>query len=139
MARYFFFGTLMDDTVRRLVVGRRPVEPGFLMGFQRFYAPRGSYPVLVPASEEAVIKGLLVDGINAKAARRLELFEGPEYRAELLTIRRGAPNGESIQARAFQTRPGVTHRPKLWDYGAWQRRERMAYLERVRDWARRVA
>ena len=52
--RYFFFGTLMDQDVLSVVLGRRPapgmIRSASLAGYRRFRARCESYPVLVAAS-----------------------------------------------------------------------------------------
>src|SRR3546814_2610376 len=59
---YFFYGTLCDPDVLRLVLGYRPsrrqLAPAVLTGFRRKIAKGRRYPMLVPAPA-GCIRGLV--------------------------------------------------------------------------------
>ncbi|MGB0670957.1 MAG: gamma-glutamylcyclotransferase family protein [Rhodospirillales bacterium] len=134
MASYFFYGTLMDAAVRQTVCGRKPVRTAYLTGFQRYYVPHASYPVLV-ADPGHVLDGLYVTGVDAKSVRRLDLFEGPEYEVVEVPINLDSPLGKEAMARVYMPRPGTLATPYVWDYERWKCADRSAYLARIRRWA----
>jgi hypothetical protein len=71
--RFFFYGTLIDPDVRRLVLGTRApmsVEPATLAGWRRVCLPKVTYPAVLRAARE-VVDGVLVRGLDAEARRRL--------------------------------------------------------------------
>ncbi|TAN47303.1 MAG: gamma-glutamylcyclotransferase, partial [Rhodospirillales bacterium] len=84
--RLFFYGTLMDDDVRKAIVGR-PVDvaAASLQGYRRVPVAGRTYPMLVPCQGQC-IEGLLADGIDARELKRLIRYEGPEYRIHTLMV-----------------------------------------------------
>jgi gamma-glutamylcyclotransferase (GGCT)/AIG2-like uncharacterized protein YtfP len=135
--RFFFYGTLMDEAVRHAVLGARApasVEAAHLDGW-RCVAQRGvSYPALVKA-RGARVDGVLVRGLDARAARLLAIYEGDDgYRAlELLVRPEGRKRG--VPAQVFvpiASKPA--HRARRWDFALWQRRDKPALLARIKTW-----
>lgn len=133
---YFFYGTLCDADVRRLILGYRPsprqLHPARLPGFCRKRARERSYPVLVRAP------GGLVDGLLFRPrpgdAGRLAAYEGPEYRTRTLPVcRRGSPGAipATRPARARVFLPAGATLPASfddWQLCRWQRRDKAAFL-----------
>src|SRR3546814_19249386 len=80
--RYFFFGTLMDPDVLRLVLGR-PVTrgalaPARLHGYRRMRILRARFPVLV-AAPPAAVAGLVFNAAGPQEAARILFFEDYAY------------------------------------------------------------
>lgn len=79
---FFFYGSLREATVRRRVLGRdlppSRLRPAVLEGFRRVFPAQSPYPTLVPAVGGKV-PGLLAGGLDHRAARRLQAYEGPGY------------------------------------------------------------
>src|SRR5512134_3020809 len=78
--RFFFYGTLMDEDVRRAVLGVRalaPVERATLEGWRRVKKAGVSYPVIVRARNHKV-DGVLMHGIDRRAHELLLEYEGDE-------------------------------------------------------------
>jgi hypothetical protein len=143
---YFFYGTLCDPDVLRLVLGYRPgprqIRPASLPGFRRKQARGRSYPVLLRAA------GGLVDGLLFSAARpgdaaRLAAYEGPEYLTRSLPVRRtGATRARPGRARVFLP-AGPALGPAQgqvlaaafadWALKRWQRRDKAAFLRSMQD------
>src|SRR3546814_14332510 len=76
--RYFFFGTLMDPDVLRLVLGR-PVTrgalaPARLHGYRRMRILRDSFPVLV-ADPPPPVEGSVFNAAGAPDDARVLFFE----------------------------------------------------------------
>jgi gamma-glutamylcyclotransferase (GGCT)/AIG2-like uncharacterized protein YtfP len=133
MARYFFYGTLMDRAVRAAVIGRRTPaakeHAAVLAGFRRVYARDATYPVIIP-DDGALVDGLLVAAISPGEAVALHRFEGPRYRCEEVEVR--LPQSTAVRARCFLpiSREIATDRP--WSFDEWRRRHRAGYLARMR-------
>lgn len=119
----FFFGTLMDPAVRAIVLGEAEpdgnVRRGRALGFRRVFVPGRSYPMLRPHPAGRV-EGILVDGISPLGLRRLEIYEGPEYRLVALTVEDGT--GNRVEAKAFLCPPGLAPGRRPWTFASWRRR-----------------
>lgn len=80
--RLFFYGTLRDPDVRRLVFGGRAdgliARPALLLGFRTCSAPFGQFPVLMRRTGGRA-RGELVEGLGYGDLLRLFHFEGPDY------------------------------------------------------------
>lgn len=133
---YFFYGTLCDPDVQRLILGYRPsprqLQLAQLHGFRRKQAQGRSYPILVRAP------GSIVDGTLFRAAdpadmARLALYEGPEYLARRLPVRAA---GATVTQRALVFLPaGGALKPANtdWHLAAWQRHQKSTFLLSLRD------
>jgi hypothetical protein len=123
--RYFFYGTLLDADVRDRIVGPCAVTPARLDGWQRVAMQGKSYPVIVRRFG-ATVDGLLADGLDRAAARRLETYETDEYETERVTVT--AADGRRVPALAFvagaRARPGTAP----WCLEDWRTRHKRAFL-----------
>ena len=134
--RFFFFGTLMDEEVLTLVVGRRSSaqvrRPAVLSGYRRVKARGVSYPVIVNADNGSV-DGLLVSGFDRTAAARLAAYEGAAYETAEVTV---STAGRSHRALVFVPRPdgGLVPLDEDWLYEEWRRRHRATFVARLRRW-----
>jgi len=134
--RFFFFGTLMDEEVLTLVVGRRAapqhLRAAILSGFRRVKAQGVNYPVIVK-SEHGSVSGLLVSGLDLSAAERLAAYEGAAYETAEVTV---STAGRSHRALVFVPRPdgGLVPLDEDWLYEAWRRRHRATFVARLRPW-----
>lgn len=131
--RFFFYGTLLDGDVTALVLGRRlpprRFAPAVLPGHARWRVQGGSYPIAVP-DRRAEVPGAVVEGLSARDVARLAAYEGPGYRIATLKVKvRGAlaivPVFEPLGGRLTPT-----NRP--WDIVSWQRRDKRAFLDRLK-------
>jgi hypothetical protein len=121
----------MDADVRRAVLGIHApieIEPAHLPGWRRVPVAAKPFPCLV-RDRDAAADGVLVRGLGQDARRRLEDYEGPDYRLLRVAVTVGrrqiaaatfVPNGRRIRPR-----PGV------WDLGEWQRRHKRAALAAI--------
>lgn len=129
----FFFGTLMDEDVLSAVLGH-PVaaelmEPARLTGWRRTNMAGRTYPMLRPHSTGAV-EGLLVHGLDERDRRRLDHYEGPEYRVGCLMVRRRG--GSEVMAESYLCPPGVAGSREEWRLETWRMRHKRAALTRIR-------
>jgi hypothetical protein len=129
---YFFFGTLMDDEVLAVVLGREPrglrTEPASLSGFRRLTVKGESYPTLRP-DPEAGFRGLLVWDLSAHEVARVAFYEGEEYRLRDLSVTRA--DGTAQRALAFAADQGLATEGE-WEPTRWRDTERPWLLAAAR-------
>lgn len=127
--RCFFYGSLCDPKILRIVLGRRlpsrSVASGWLGGGSLRRARHGTFPILTPANGGRVA-GLIVDHLSVRDRARLCWFEGADYRlargvAEL------AATGGTVRVRYFQPQPRVAASPAPWEFAIWRRRASRAF------------
>jgi len=132
---FFFYGTLLDEEVRRLVlgpeVGRLELVPARLAGYRRFPKLRSSAPVLARRSG-ASVEGLLVRGLDRRQAARLRHYEGRNYRLARCKVR--LAEGKACAAMVFLGRGRIRLRRGSWRLREWQRRSKRAYLRLAALW-----
>lgn len=130
--RVFFYGTLMDEAVRRAVLGatarRLSIVPATLAGWRRVHVRGRDYPVVVPAAGRTV-DGALADGIDAAGIRRLDAFETAEYRRRMLEVRTEA--GETRPAWVYVAVDAAVATAMPWDFEVWRRRHQAGFLRRL--------
>ena len=128
----FFFGTLMDAELRRLVLGgdlaSDQIETGAIGGFRRVRVAGRDYPMLVPHPTGRVV-GVLARKLGGQALRRLVVYEGAEYRLVRMVVADRC--GRSILARVFLADPRVRWDPRSWRLETWQRRHKRNCLRRI--------
>jgi Gamma-glutamyl cyclotransferase, AIG2-like len=126
--RFFFYGTLMDEDVRRAVLGVRalaPAERATLEGWRRVKMAGVSYPMIGRARNHKV-DGILMHGIDRRAHELLQEYEGDEYTMIGVEVQTA---DSKISARMFVPRPGLTVRGRgPWDLVTWQRRHKRRFL-----------
>jgi hypothetical protein len=126
--RFFFYGTLMDEDVRRAVLGVRslaPAERATLEGWRRVKMAGVSYPMIVRARNHRV-EGILMHGVDGRARDLLQRYEGDEYTIMNVEVRTA---DSVLTAKMFAPRPGVTVRGRgPWDLDTWRRRHKRRFL-----------
>ena len=131
--RFFFYGTLRDDDVLALVIGRRlPVtarRPGWINSYRCVYRKGALYPILRPAPG-CRVDGVLVGSLTAADRRRLDVFEGDEYRREAVSVHTGQQ--DQTRAWTYLPRPGVPATDVPWSLERWNLEHREQYVARVR-------
>jgi gamma-glutamylcyclotransferase (GGCT)/AIG2-like uncharacterized protein YtfP len=140
MLDFFVYGTLLDDDVRAVVLGRdgpaAPPEPAILTGFRRVPVSGHSFPVVI-VDPRGRVEGALLTGVGVAEAARLSYFEGPAYQA--LRRRVARADGGVAEAWLFVPAPrqpfapGLRPRPGQWELAAWQRRHKAGYLRGLRQ------
>lgn len=127
--RFFFYGTLIDADVRRLVLGRHApaaVEEATLKGWRRVKLAEVTYPGIV-RDQAGTVAGVLARGLNEAARRALVDYEGAEY--ELLETGVATGSGKTLAALTFVPKPGeVKPVPGAWDIAEWRRRHKRRFL-----------
>jgi hypothetical protein len=134
--RFFFFGTLLDDEVLQIVIGRvvagDDTRPATLSGYRRVKAEGVTYPIILPY-EGYEVSGQLVSGITPEEAKRLIAYEGANYD---LVLRNVIASGRERPALAFVpvATGGLTALDQDWSYEEWQRDHRAGFVARLRQW-----
>jgi hypothetical protein len=135
---YFFYGTLCDADVQRLILGYRPgprqLQPARLPGWRRKRARGRSYPVLLRAASGQVT-GLLFRPARPGDAPRLTAYEGPEYVTRSLPVRCSRARGAAAcRARVFlPAGPSLPAGFDDWTLRRWQRGDKAAFLRSLQD------
>ena len=130
----FFFGTLMDEDVLRAVLGHPltalGLQPARLAGWRRVGIAGRSYPMLIPHAT-GWVDGVLVYGLDERDRRRLDFYEGPEYRMGIVTVR-AAEYGD-LPAGTYLCRPEVVAAGREeWRLETWRLRHKRTALARIR-------
>lgn len=131
----FFYGTLRDPEVRRIVLGTGAARLGTLPAVARGYrcAPvsGGRFPVLVPDAAGRA-EGLVVAGVDPAAAARTSFFEdeGYDYRAAPLAV--VTASGVRRTAWAFLSSGRLAPGAGPWVIAAWRQRHRRAFIATAR-------
>ncbi|CUW38421.1 putative avirulence induced gene (AIG) protein(AIG2-like,11-111) [Magnetospirillum sp. XM-1] len=132
-APMFFFGTLMDEDVLAAVLGHPAaagrMEPARLVGWRRTNIAGRTYPMLIP-HPTGTVEGVLVHGLDERDRRRLDHYEGPEYRVGCVQVRTGG--GNEVMADSYLCPPGVPGGREEWRLETWRLRHKRAALTRIR-------
>jgi hypothetical protein len=126
--RFFFYGTLMDADVRRLVLGRQAPEevaPAILRGWRRVPLAGVTYPGIV-RDPQAAVDGVLARGVDHDARQCLERYEGVEY--ELIAVEIVSGAGRARNALTFVAGAALKPATGSWEFAVWQRRHKRRFL-----------
>ncbi|MDX1710910.1 MAG: gamma-glutamylcyclotransferase family protein [Rhodovibrionaceae bacterium] len=134
----FFYGTLLDEDVRRLVLGLSRAErlelcPARLYGFRRVQASVGDYPILKPQPGAAVDGAIAFDryawtdgesvrALDRAALARIAHFEGDEYMLRKRPVWLG--DRDWTEAWIFLPTHARYVTRRRWDLERWQRRSK---------------
>lgn len=133
--RFFFFGTLLDPDIRRLVLGINAPEPDLvpaeLTGYRAMLARGRQFPVLMK-SAAGHVRGAVTSPLGLEAIERLMLYEGSEYRLAELPVTLAA--GDRVKAALFLVERGLLPSTVSWDLARWQRMAKPRTLKRIVGW-----
>jgi gamma-glutamyl AIG2-like cyclotransferase len=132
--RFFFYGTLLDPELRRVVIGRTiPVAATTLFGWCRLGVVGKPYP-MIQRDEAGNVAGVATDPLDARDVARLRHYEGDGYHLVGVEVR--DEGGAGIAAHVFAPPGGSLVGIGTWSLGDWQRDHRAATLDRLRayDW-----
>ena len=131
--RFFFYGTLIDPDVRRVVLGERAAAAldlcdAVLPDWERRSVRGVSYPVILPRAG-GVVSGILAGGIDAQGRRRLIAYEGAGY--ALTTLPALLADGGTTTVQVFlPVAGGLKTSDEPWDLARWQREDKPRTLAR---------
>jgi len=129
----FVYGSMRDEEVRTLVLGRMATafrsEPAWMPGVAAALVPGESYPYLV-SLEGARAAGELIHGLDDTCLDRILFFEGDEYAFAECEVERAG--GDRVAAMHFggvaiPETPVVT-----WSLEQWQVSEKARFLSMTR-------
>ena len=131
--RFFFYGTLIDDDVRALVLGSSAdgaaVCAATLAGWSVVRVQGKTYPVI--ARRRGTADGVLTGELDDSAFERLVRYEGPEYEAAALDVT-VTETGEAVRAAVFVPSDQCRMSVSPWRFEDWQRRHKREFLARLR-------
>jgi hypothetical protein len=131
----FFYGTLLDADVRRLVLGAHAptrLAPARLVGWRRVKVRGECFPV-IQRQAGAIVSGLLARALDADARGRLIEYEGRDAYA-LVAVDVTLADGARCAAETFvplATGP-LTPTRTAWSLEGWRRRDKRTFLAALR-------
>lgn len=126
--RLFVYGTLLFDEIAAKVVGRVPrVAPATLHGYRRIRLRDRPYPAIRRA-RAAHVSGHLLSGLTGKQLRRIDAYEGREYRRQRVRVR--LPGGARVTAWTYVA-VNTTSGANDWSEQAFRRRHLHRWRSRI--------
>ncbi len=134
---FFFYGTLCDADVRKIVFGRAVAAlPATLADHEAVPVARGRFPMLM-FQRGKTATGVLCQGLGVIEAARLGLYEheGRDYGVRRLSVSLdGAAHPAWVYVPLATLRRGIGK----WDLAEWQRFAKRDFLTRVTRAMRKV-
>ncbi len=135
MFSFFFFGTLQDNDVRELVVGRsiprQDIAKAALRGYRCIRLRSRVQPGIVEDSE-GQMQGALVRHLDVTEAARISHYETGAYDIVLRPVE--PLNGGEEKAWIFLSDPNLSVAPGQWKLKNWQLRYKPRSLVVARVW-----
>ncbi|WP_162913007.1 gamma-glutamylcyclotransferase family protein [Rhodospirillaceae bacterium SYSU D60014] len=117
--RMFFFGSLMDLDLLRLVVGRDIGDlvftPAAILGFERRRACDESFPIIMP-HPGGQVDGFLVDGLTTADIDRIQFYESDDYALRTFTV---ATATSRVEAEVFLPTEKLADEGIVWEFDTW--------------------
>ena len=128
MSRWFFYGTLRAEAVRRAVLGRETHGSDARLQGWRVVTGKGyGFPILVP-DHHAWSEGILVDDLTDDDVARLAFYEEAfGYTCHDLTV-------EGAKAKVYLPTPGVYEPGRAWDFKDWSADAERLTVESAREY-----
>ncbi len=134
MDAIFFFGSLRDQALLEVVLGR-PIPASAMVavtapGHAAFRLADEVYPALVPAPGQDA-EGVLIHGLTAGDHDRLAFYEEAEYGLAPIEV---VTDEGPVQAHYFRgtEKPQISAEP--WDFAAWCDGHRAIAIEAAREY-----
>ncbi|MEQ9811602.1 MAG: gamma-glutamylcyclotransferase family protein [Azospirillaceae bacterium] len=132
--RLFFFGSLVDRDLLRLVLARDlatlTVRPASLPGWRRVRVLGESYPVIVPSADH-VVDGITVESLRPDDLDRLLFFEGDEYALRPVDI---VHDGAPARAHVFASTEILQATDRDWHLDDWRRAQKAETMYVTEEW-----
>jgi hypothetical protein len=139
MARFFFYGTLLDRDVQRLVFGRaldRDAQTTAVLHHYRPARARGMHYPILTERHDARTAGMIVAGLGERDVARLFFYEEDGYATREVSV----AVGETVTKSAWVFIPTrrMVALPSNWSLAEWQRRDKPRILPTIADMMRAV-
>ena len=134
---FFFYGTLCDADVRKVVIGRAvEAAPAVLADHAAVPVTRGRFPMLVFQRGQSAA-GVLCRGLSLIDAARLGFYEheGRDYGVRCVPV---SLDGAMHQAWVYVPLATLRRGTGRWDFGEWQRFAKRDFLVRATRAMRKV-
>ena len=131
MAQLFVYGTLVCEDIMSQVAGScHRLEDATLRGYRRHPVRGEHFPGVVPAAGHAV-PGVIYGALDRRALARLDRFEGPMYRRDVVRVSLAAGGGHR-RVFAYVVRDAYRHHLEdgEWDLETFLREDRRAFQRR---------
>ncbi len=133
---FFFYGTLRDAGIRRIVLGAEAlslsVVPATLEGYRCAPVERGRFPGIVAergaAAPGVLVRGVLVRGVSLDAAARTGFFESEGSLYDIAREPLAAAGGRDAEAWVYVAAAALPVEAGEWRFEEWRRRWRPAVL-----------
>lgn len=126
MQNLFVYGTLQfPELVKKLTGKTFTGRPAVLNRYRRRSVKDADYPAIVPDSE-AQTQGILYEGVDRESLKKIDFFEGSEYKKEVVLV---DINGKEIEALAYIWKgPAEALNENDWDHARFEKYSLSAYL-----------
>jgi hypothetical protein len=134
---FFFYGTLCDADVRKVVFGRAvEAAPATLADHEAVPVARGRFPMLT-FQRGHTATGVLCRGLSLMEAARLGFYEheGRDYGVRRLAVKHA---DAAHQAWVYVPLGTLRRGMGRWDFAEWQRFAKRDFLDRAMRAMRRV-
>jgi|ABSN01.1.fsa_nt_gi hypothetical protein len=132
MARFFFYGTLLDADVQQLVFGHALADSAIRPAVLEHYRParaRGKlYPILA-ARRHARTAGVVVAGLGSLDVARLFFYEDTGYETQEVRVTVGGDRTKT--AWVFIPSRRMVALASNWSLAEWQRRHKPRVLPAI--------
>lgn len=121
---FFFFGTLRDRTLLKLVLDRSldhlTFVPGWIAGYTARRAQNETFPVLID-DPIGRLDGVIVDGLTETDTARIRFFEDPFYVVDRVRVETTAG---SVATNMFLVTDPTQATEDPWTLEGWPERDR---------------
>lgn len=128
---FFFYGTLRDAGIRRIVLGAEALSlsavPATLEGYRCAPVERGRFPGIV-AEPGAAAPGVLVQGVSLDAAARTSFFESEGSLYDIARTPLAVAGGRDADAWVYVAAAVLPVEAGEWRFEDWRRRWRPGLL-----------
>jgi len=139
MLSFFFFGSLQDDELRKVVLGRstakEDIAKAILRGHRCVRLRSRVQPGIVK-DPEGQVEGILARQLDVTAAARINHYEFGAYSIASGLV--DLPNGGQEKAWIFLSDPDLSVAPGEWRLENWQLRHKRRSLVVARAWMSRL-
>ena len=136
MKNIFTYGSLMVPSIFLVVAGKDyRFEPAYLSGYARYCLKGEYYPgiVLSPISR---MEGVVYFDVNDASVRRLDAFEGEDYKRTSVTVALEGKGTVDAQAYVIRNEFEDLLSKEEWDFETFKIRHQNTFIERYVGFSR---